>query len=149
MFILGSFNFSYTFTFTYSSTLFQIFLKKKKNLIQIFISKQRNNNDSGSIKNKKKLYIFILCSCNFTYNFAFIYSSILIQMFITVGPNNSWTRPIYPQRVRGPNPRRAVAQALQRRAQNNFWEAAEDSLVLGRSIIPPEQRGEIGIGTNL
>ena len=30
-----------------------------------------------------------------------------------------------------------------------FWEAAEDSSVLGRSKIPPEERGKTGIGANL
>ena len=30
-----------------------------------------------------------------------------------------------------------------------FWEAAEDSSVLGRSRIPPEKRGKTGIGPNL
>ena len=30
-----------------------------------------------------------------------------------------------------------------------FWEAAEDSSVLGRSKIPPEKRGKTGIGLNL
>ena len=35
-----------------------------------------------------------------------------MKAIMGVGPNNSWTRPICPQRVRRPNPRRAVAQAL-------------------------------------
>ena len=30
-----------------------------------------------------------------------------------------------------------------------FWEAAEDSSVLGRSRFPPEKRGKTGIGPNL
>ena len=30
-----------------------------------------------------------------------------------------------------------------------FWEAAEDSSVLGRSRIPPEKKGKTGIGPNL
>ena len=30
-----------------------------------------------------------------------------------------------------------------------FWEAAEDSSVLGISKIPPEKRGKTGIGPNL
>ena len=36
-----------------------------------------------------------------------------------VGPNNSWTRPICPQRVQRPEPRRTTAQALQCRAPNS------------------------------
>ena len=30
-----------------------------------------------------------------------------------------------------------------------FWDAVEDSSVLGRSKIPPEKRGKTGIGPNL
>ena len=30
-----------------------------------------------------------------------------------------------------------------------FWDAAEDNSVLGRSKIPPEKRGKTGIGPNL
>ena len=50
-----------------------------------------------------------------------------------VGPNNLRTKPNCSWKIRRPNPRRAVAQTLQYRVQNNFWEAAEDGSVLGRS----------------
>ena len=39
-------------------------------------------------------------------------------------------------------------KARSEESTKEFWEAAEDSVVLGRSIVPPEQRGETGIGTN-
>ena len=64
------------------------------------------------------------------YNFLRLYISLLW------GPTNRGPGPFALRESEGPI-REELWPKLYNTARNNFWGAAEDSLVLGRSTIPP------------